>query len=54
MDAEQAKFYHEKLLPLVRDAAEDDPTDPRHKRNPLRPMLKTLLSYVEYLEDQCR
>lgn len=50
MDATQAAHFHDNLLPIMRDAAEDDASDPRDERNPLRKMLKMLLGYVEYLE----
>lgn len=49
MDKEQADFFHEKLLPIIREAAEDRELDWKD-RNPLRPMLQQVIGYVDYLE----
>lgn len=49
MDREQAEFFKQKILPIIRETAEDR-EEPRHERNPIRPMLKQVLGYVDYLE----
>jgi hypothetical protein len=49
MDSEQADFFKAKLLPIIRETAEDR-EEPRHDRNPLRPMLRQVIRYVDYLE----
>ena len=48
MNCTQAEFFRETLLPIIRVAAGDDPDE--REPNPLRPMLRQLLRYVDYLE----
>lgn len=50
MDCDQADFFRSKLLPIIRECAEDRNEPPPHERNPIRPMLQQLLRYVDYLE----
>ena len=49
IDREEAAFFRSKILPIIRDAAEDR-EEPHHERNPLRPMLKMVLGYLDYLQ----
>jgi hypothetical protein len=52
MTQDQARFFREKLLPIIREAAEDrEPfCGTTMDRNPLCPMLRQLLGYVDYQE----
>jgi hypothetical protein len=51
MTQAQAKFFRGTILPIIREIAEDR-EDPGRERNPLRPMLRRLLTYIEALEQQ--
>lgn len=56
MDKGQAQFFQFKLLPIIREAAED--REPFFAtgldRNPLRPMLRQLLEYTDHLESRVK
>lgn len=47
MDNQQAEFFRARILPIIREEAEDG-----EERNPLRPMLRDVIGYAEYLEGQ--
>lgn len=49
MGKDEADFFRAKLLPIIRDAANDHGGNPMD-RNPLRSLLRQLIEYVEYLE----
>jgi hypothetical protein len=52
MTQNQAEFFRKKILPIIRETAEDRELffGTRMDRNPLRPMLRQLLGYVDYQE----
>ena len=51
MTQAQADFFRGTILPIIRESAEDRESL-RTERNPLRPMLRQLLIYIEALEQQ--
>lgn len=48
MTRDQAAFFRGTLLPIIRETAEDQ-EEPGEEPNPLRPQLRILLGYVDYL-----
>jgi hypothetical protein len=57
MTSDQARFFKDKILPIIREAAEHRElfVGTALDRNPLRPMLRQLLTYTDHVsEDQNR
>lgn len=49
MTHEQAEFFRDKLLPIVRESAVDDDRNTQNP-NPLSTILRQVIRYAEYLE----
>lgn len=52
MDQPQADFFKVNVLPIIREAGENRESPSAEQYNPLRPMLRMLLMYIDYLEQQ--
>jgi hypothetical protein len=51
MDQNQAEFFKTNILPIIREAGKNREVN-TEQTNPLRPMLRLLLVYIDYLEAQ--
>ena len=50
MDTPQADFFKANVLPIIREAGENRESPSAEQYNPLRPMLRMLLVYIDYLD----
>jgi hypothetical protein len=51
MDQDQADFFKTNVLPIIREAGKNQETN-TEQVNPLRPMLRMLLLYIEFLDSR--